>query len=91
MLKAVNPREERHFVKFLTGDVMPKAKKARKEGPTQNDLDFPSREKVASGREYDEKVTRYWEAIDFYRAMAVDLHEKLVGRKAVPAKNGAKK
>lgn len=70
---------------------MPKAKKARIGRPTQDDLDFPSREKIGSGREYDKKVTRYWEAIDFYRAMAVDLHDKLVGRKAVTAKNGAKK
>jgi len=70
---------------------MPKANKARLGRPTQNDLDFPSREKVGSGREYDNKVTRYWEAMDFYRAMAVGLHDKLLGRKAVAAKNGAKK
>ncbi len=70
---------------------MPKAKKARIGRPTQNDLDFPSREKIGSGRAYDKKVTRYWEAIDFYRAMAVDLHDKLMETRAVAAKNRSKK
>jgi hypothetical protein len=70
---------------------MPKVEKARIGRPTQSNLYFPRREQVGSDREYDEKVAQYWDAMDVYHAMAVDLHDKLMDTRAVAAKNGAKK
>ncbi|MBN1841818.1 MAG: hypothetical protein JW883_05995 [Deltaproteobacteria bacterium] len=53
-----------------------------------NSVRFPDRRAFDSIEEYDEGVKRYWEAIDAYREMAVELHNDIMkGKVAGPQKH----
>ncbi len=53
-----------------------------------NSVRFPDRKAFDTIEEYDERVRRYWEAIDAYREMAVELHNDIMkGEVAGPQKH----
>jgi hypothetical protein len=53
-----------------------------------NSVRFPDRKAFDTIEEYRERVRRYWEAIDAYREMAIDLHNDIMkGKVAGPHKN----
>lgn len=53
-----------------------------------NSVRFPDKRAFDSIGEYDERVRRYWEAIDAYREMAVELHNDIMkGKVAGPQKH----
>lgn len=45
-------------------------------------LYFPDREDFDTIEEYDESVKMYWDAIDAYHDMAIELHDKVMKGKS---------
>jgi hypothetical protein len=56
-------------------------KNSREDKRYEDALQFPDRTACKTVKEYDERVTAYWKAIDRYQGLATAFHEGIMERR----------